>query len=72
MRSDIEFQSEGVTCRGWLYVPERHGAATRVPAIVMALEHKLRGVFNVAGPECWPLSHIIEGVAETGPEAKPR
>jgi fermentation-respiration switch protein FrsA (DUF1100 family) len=36
MRSDIEFQSEGVTCRGWLYLPERRAAATRVPAVVMA------------------------------------
>ncbi|MEO6026187.1 MAG: alpha/beta fold hydrolase [Candidatus Binatia bacterium] len=36
MRTDIEFVSEGVTCRGWLYVPERRTADARVPAIVMA------------------------------------
>ncbi len=34
MRSDIEFDAEGVTLRGWLYAPdERNGP---VPAIVMA------------------------------------
>ncbi len=36
MRTDIEFASEGVTCRGWLYVPDRSTVDTRVPAIVMA------------------------------------
>ncbi|HVM97782.1 MAG TPA: alpha/beta fold hydrolase, partial [Candidatus Acidoferrales bacterium] len=35
MRRDIEFQSEGLTCRGWLYLPES-GAAKRWPTIVMA------------------------------------
>ena len=35
MRRDIEFQTEGVTCRGWLYLPES-GAAKRWPTIVMA------------------------------------
>jgi fermentation-respiration switch protein FrsA (DUF1100 family) len=35
MRTDVAFTSEGVTCRGWLYVPER-AARTRVPAVVMA------------------------------------
>ena len=34
MRSDIEFDAEGVTLRGWLYVPD--GAAGPVPTIVMA------------------------------------
>ncbi len=34
MRRDIEFQSEGVTCRGWLYVPDN--ATGKLPAIVMA------------------------------------
>ena len=34
MRTDIAFSSDGVTLRGWLYRPD--GAATRVPAIVMA------------------------------------
>jgi len=36
MRTDIELVSEGVTCRGWLYVPERGSADAPVPAIVMA------------------------------------
>src|SRR5262245_30133732 len=34
MRSDVEFDAEGVTLRGWLYVPD--GASGPVPTIVMA------------------------------------
>ena len=34
MRQDIEFDAEGVTLRGWLYLPD--GAAGPVPSIVMA------------------------------------
>lgn len=34
MRTDIEFDAEGVTLRGWLYVPD--GAGGPVPTIVMA------------------------------------
>jgi dienelactone hydrolase len=34
MRRDIEFSAEGVTLRGWLYLPE--GAAGPVPTVVMA------------------------------------
>ncbi|HEV8165945.1 MAG TPA: alpha/beta hydrolase [Actinomycetota bacterium] len=34
MRQDIEFDAEGVTLRGWLYLPD--GAAGPVPTIVMA------------------------------------
>jgi fermentation-respiration switch protein FrsA (DUF1100 family) len=34
MRQDVEFNAEGVTLRGWLYVPD--GAAGPVPTIVMA------------------------------------
>ena len=34
MRQDIEFDAEGVTLRGWLYLPE--GISGPVPAIVMA------------------------------------
>jgi uncharacterized protein len=34
MRHDVEFDAEGVTLRGWLYVPD--GASGPVPAIVMA------------------------------------
>src|SRR5262245_2734249 len=33
-RSDIEFQSSGVTCRGWLTTPERNSGP--FPAVVMA------------------------------------
>ncbi len=35
MRRDIEFDAEGLTLRGWLYLPEN--ISTPVPAIVMAL-----------------------------------
>ncbi len=34
MRRDIEFNAEGVTLRGWLYLPD--GARQPVPAVVMA------------------------------------
>jgi fermentation-respiration switch protein FrsA (DUF1100 family) len=34
MRQDVEFNAEGVTLRGWLYVPD--GASGPVPTIVMA------------------------------------
>src|SRR5258708_23129661 len=34
MRRDIEFKSEGLTLRGWLYVPD--GAKKPVPTVVMA------------------------------------
>ena len=27
MRQDIEFESEGVTCRGWLFTPDAGEAA---------------------------------------------
>jgi alpha-beta hydrolase superfamily lysophospholipase len=34
VRQDIEFDAEGVTLRGWLYLPD--GATGTVPTIVMA------------------------------------
>ena len=34
MRQDIEFDAEGVTLRGWLYVPDR--ARDPAPTVVMA------------------------------------
>ena len=34
MRRDIEFKSEGVTCRGWLYTPDK--AQKPFPVVVMA------------------------------------
>jgi fermentation-respiration switch protein FrsA (DUF1100 family) len=34
MRTDVEFEAEGTTLRGWLYVPD--GATGPVPTIVMA------------------------------------
>jgi fermentation-respiration switch protein FrsA (DUF1100 family) len=34
MRSDISFQSHGMTCRGWLYRP--HGGPAKGPAILMS------------------------------------
>lgn len=34
MRTDVEFDAEGVTLRGWLYRPD--GGSARAPAVVMA------------------------------------
>ena len=36
MRRDIEFRSEEVICRGWLYTPDTGAASKRFPTIVMA------------------------------------
>jgi len=36
MRREVEFPSEGVLCRGWLYVPDKLKAGTKAPAIIMA------------------------------------
>jgi fermentation-respiration switch protein FrsA (DUF1100 family) len=36
MRIDVVFESEGTTCRGWLYVPTGRAPGGRVPAVVMA------------------------------------
>ena len=49
MRRDIEFQSKGVTCRGWLYTPDAAAPDTRHPTIVMA--HGFSGVKEQALPD---------------------
>lgn len=36
MKRDIEFRSEGVTCRGWHFLPSVTKGGARVPTIVMA------------------------------------
>ena len=36
MRSDVTFTSEGLTCAGWLYVPDDLEAGERRPAVVTA------------------------------------
>jgi len=36
MRRNIEFQSKGLTCSGWLYVPDELKNGEKAPAIVMA------------------------------------
>lgn len=36
MREDIQFQSRGMTCRGWIYTPDNLPREGKVPAIVMA------------------------------------
>jgi hypothetical protein len=36
MREDVEFQSEGVTCRGWWVRPDGSARGERLPAVVMA------------------------------------
>jgi dipeptidyl aminopeptidase/acylaminoacyl peptidase len=42
MRQNIEFQSKGLQCSGWLYVPDKLAKAEAVPGIVMA--HGFAGV----------------------------
>lgn len=49
MRSDIEFQSKGEVCRGWLYTPDKAAQGSRHPTIVMA--HGLSGVKEQALPD---------------------
>jgi len=36
MRKDITFMSEGLRCKGWLYVPDDLKASVKAPTIVMA------------------------------------
>jgi uncharacterized protein len=36
MRRDMAFQSKGITCRGWFYVPDGLGQGQKAPTIVMA------------------------------------
>lgn len=36
MRKDVAFESKGLTCRGWLYMPDNIDASQKVSAIVMA------------------------------------
>jgi fermentation-respiration switch protein FrsA (DUF1100 family) len=36
VRKDVSFDSKGLKCRGWLYLPDDVSAADKVPAIVMA------------------------------------
>ena len=36
MRRDVRFESRGLECRGWLYVPEGISTGARAPAIAMA------------------------------------
>lgn len=42
MRQNIEFQSKGLICRGWLYLPDRLTEGETAPGIVMA--HGFAGV----------------------------
>src|SRR5512132_3129377 len=46
MREDVEFDAEGVTLRGWLYLPD--GAGGPVPTVVMG-PRLLRGQGDVPG-----------------------
>lgn len=36
MRRDVTFQSAGLTCKGWLYLPDNLPAGSKVPGMVMA------------------------------------
>ena len=49
MRKDVEFQSKGVTCRGWLYTPDEAEPGPGFPTIVMA--HGFSGVKEQALPD---------------------
>ncbi|MEW6636151.1 MAG: alpha/beta hydrolase [Actinomycetota bacterium] len=57
MRRDIEFESRGLTCRGWLYVPDGAGDAG-APTVVMA--HGFSAVKEMY------LTHFAERFADAG------
>ncbi|MCH9036559.1 MAG: alpha/beta hydrolase [Chloroflexi bacterium] len=59
MRREIEFPSNGLTCRGWLYVPDSSVANKPAPAIVMA--HGFSAV-----KEMFRLSKYAERFEEAG------
>jgi uncharacterized protein len=42
VRQDVSFRSEGLMCRGWLYIPASLGANQQAPAVVLA--HGFSGV----------------------------
>lgn len=48
MRKDVVFESKGLACRGWMYMPDNIAAGHKVPAIVMA--HGFSGVKEQALP----------------------
>ena len=49
MRTDISFPSQGLTCRGWLYLPDDHDNGQALPTIIMA--HGFSDVKEHALPE---------------------
>ena len=49
MRTDVSFDSKGVTCLGWLYLPDDLEANEKIPTIVMA--HGFSGVKEQVLPE---------------------
>lgn len=59
MRQDIEFPSQGMHCRGWLYRPDDLEPGTRAPAIVMA--HGFSAVKEMFG-----LARYAERFCEAG------
>jgi uncharacterized protein len=36
MRKNIEFQSNGLKCKGWYYVPDFYSEGTKLPTVIMA------------------------------------
>jgi len=49
MRRDVTFTSQGLACRGWLYVPDELAQGQVAPAIVLA--HGFTGVKEAILPD---------------------
>jgi len=62
-RRDVEFESGGVTLRGWLFVPPTGAAGRRLPAVVMA--EGFAGVKEI-GLELFARPLAAEGIATLG------
>src|SRR6266567_2249442 len=58
MRREMTFQSKGLTCRGWFYMPDGLGQGQKAPTIVMA--HGLSAVKEMY------LQHFAERFAAHG------
>ena len=51
MRRDMTFQSKGLTCRGWFYMPDGLGQGQKAPTIVMAHGFSIEGYERAREPK---------------------
>jgi uncharacterized protein len=76
MRREVTFQSEGMRCKGWLYLPDNLPAGTKIPGVVMAdancavkemVEVKYAEMFAAAGVAALAFDFRFLGESEGQP-----